>query len=84
MRRRLTLEARDKRLGCILTAPTIIILFLIVIYPLSYAFYTSFHNMNIAIPWKGKVFVGFNNYIKPLCQDRTKYNSFSTDFLILF
>jgi len=58
-----TLKAKDRRLGYILIAPTLIILFLVVIYPLLYSFYISFHNMNVAIPWKGKIFVGFANYI---------------------
>lgn len=58
-----TLKARDKRLGYILIAPTLIILFLVVLYPLLYSFYISFHDLNVAISWKGKIFVGFSNYI---------------------
>jgi len=58
-----TLKAKDRRLGYILIAPTLIILFLVIIYPLLYSFYISFRNMNVAIPWRGNIFVGFDNYI---------------------
>ena len=63
MHRQLSLKEKDKRLGYILIAPTIVILALVVVYPLLYALYISFFNLNVAIPWKGKVFVGLENYI---------------------
>ena len=59
----LTLNQKDKRLGYMLIIPTFIVLIIVVIYPLLYALYISFYNLNIAIPYKGKVFVGFQNYL---------------------
>ncbi len=59
----LTLEEKDKRLGYILIIPTFLILGIVVVYPLLYALYISFFNLNISIPWKGKIFVGFSNYL---------------------
>ncbi len=74
MHRQLSLKEKDKRLGYILIAPTIVILVLIVIYPLLYALYISFFHMNVAIPWKGKVFVGLENYINVI-EDSTWWHA---------
>ena len=66
MKQALTLRAQDRRLGFYLLLPSIIILFAIIVYPIGYSLWLSFHNLNINNPAKGQQFVGLQNYIDVL------------------
>ncbi|MEN6296375.1 MAG: sugar ABC transporter permease [Rectinema sp.] len=63
MKQALTLRAQDRILGFYLLLPSIIILFAIIVYPIGYSLWLSFHNLNINNPAKGQQFVGLQNYI---------------------
>jgi ABC-type sugar transport system permease subunit len=58
------LAVKDRRLGYLLLAPTILILAAVVVYPLVYSLLLSFHNLNIDNPARGTVFTGLSNYIE--------------------
>ena len=66
MKQALTLRAQDRRLGFYLLLPSIIILFAIIVYPIGYSLWLSFHNLNINNQAKGQQFVGLQNYIDVL------------------
>ncbi|MCL4416023.1 MAG: sugar ABC transporter permease [Actinobacteria bacterium] len=86
---KINLEANESKLAYFLITPSIILVFVILIYPLIYSIYISF--TNIEIRTAGEVyFVGFNNYVKAFVDPyfrgalvRTLYFALGTVFLKL-
>lgn len=52
-------------LAVILITPCVLIVFGVIIYPLFYAIYLSFHKVYLLLPGKTK-FIGIDNYVNPL------------------
>lgn len=52
--------------GYLLAFPALLLIFCVFVYPLTYAVYISFFNMNIQKTWKGPEFVGLSNFIVQL------------------
>lgn len=55
-----------RQLGYLLALPALLLIFCVFVYPLTYAVYISFFNMNITKAWKGPEFVGLDNFIVQL------------------
>jgi multiple sugar transport system permease protein len=63
-------ERGERRLGIMLLAPAFILLLAVVVYPIVDLIITSFQFNNLAQPWMGTPFVGFENYSRALTDDR--------------
>jgi multiple sugar transport system permease protein len=63
-------ERGERRLGLLLLAPAFILLLAVVVYPIVDLIITSFQFNNLAQPWMGTPFVGFENYARALSDDR--------------
>lgn len=71
IRHRLTpLEKSERRLGFAMLAPAFLLLAAVVLYPIAELIRNSFHFNHLAQPWMGTPFVGFENYVKALGDDR--------------
>jgi len=46
----------------LLLLPSVVVLSAVLLYPLLYSFYISFHTWNLTKPWAGKPLVGLKNY----------------------
>jgi len=51
----------ERRLGCMLIAPAVIVMIAVTAYPVVYAIYLSLERYNLALP-QAKKFIGFANY----------------------
>ncbi len=54
----------ESRLGLMLVAPAIGVIALIAIFPLGWTVWESVHLHELRMPWLGKPFVGFDNYVE--------------------
>ncbi|HEX2553456.1 MAG TPA: sugar ABC transporter permease [Microvirga sp.] len=64
------LERGERRLGMLLLAPAFVLLAAVVVYPIVDLVITSFQFNNLAQPWMGTPFVGFENYARAMGDDR--------------
>jgi multiple sugar transport system permease protein len=64
------LERGERRLGMLLLAPAFVLLAAVVIYPIVDLVITSFQFNNLAQPWMGTPYVGFENYARAMGDDR--------------
>ena len=64
------IERGERRLGLLLLAPAFILLLAVVVYPIVDLIITSFQFNNLAQPWMGTPFVGFENYARAMGDDR--------------
>ncbi len=55
-------EQAEKRLAWLMTAPAIITILLIAIFPLCWTVWESLHVHDLRMPWLGRPFVGVDNY----------------------
>jgi len=53
----------ERRLGWILAAPSLILIFGLLGYPLLYSFVIMFMDLNVTRPWLGPQFVGLGNFV---------------------
>ena len=71
IRHKLTpLEKAERRLGFAMLAPAFLLLAGVVLYPIAELIRNSVHFNHLAQPWMGTPFVGFENYIKAMGDDR--------------
>lgn len=63
-------DLSERALGLVLLAPALILLALIVIYPIADLVYSSFFTIQLAQPWMGEPFVGFDNYVRAFGDER--------------
>ncbi len=64
------LERGERRLGFLLLAPAFVLLAAVVVYPIVDLVITSFQFNNLAQPWMGTPFVGFENYARAMGDER--------------
>lgn len=64
------IERRERRLGLLLLAPAAALLAFIVVFPVVQLVLNSFRFMHLAQPWLGEPWVGFDNYIRALGDER--------------
>lgn len=73
----------DKKLGYLMVLPSLIIIVCFALYPVAQAFWISLHTYKLNMPGLGQPFVGLQNYIG-LLQDerflRALYNTFYFSF----
>jgi multiple sugar transport system permease protein len=55
------LKAKEARLGYLLIAPTVLLIAVVIIYPVFYNLWLSFHQVTLN-PFKSDIFIGFGNY----------------------
>ena len=72
----------EARLGILLLLPTLILIGAVVIYPIIYNFYLSFHDVALN-PNRPNEFEGFENYLE-LFQDSSFYQSLGITVLYVF
>jgi multiple sugar transport system permease protein len=77
------LERSERRLGFALLAPAFLLLTAIVLYPIVDLIITSFRFLHLAQPWMGSPFVGFDNYIRAMGDDRLWEATWHTVLYIL-
>ena len=58
----MTLLQERRRMGFVLLTPSIVILFVLILGPLTYTFLLSFQELNISNPAKGQEFVGLQHF----------------------
>ena len=63
-------DLSERTLGLLLLAPAALLLLLIVVYPISQLVYGSFFTIQLAQPWLGEPFVGFENYLRAFDDER--------------
>jgi ABC-type sugar transport system permease subunit len=63
VKERLSDESSDARAGWLLTAPALIVILLIALFPLGWTLWESFHEHDLRMPWLGRPFVGLGNYV---------------------
>jgi multiple sugar transport system permease protein len=64
------IEKRERRLGLLLLAPAAMLLAFIVVFPVAQLVLNSFRFIHLAQPWLGEPWVGFDNYIRALGDER--------------
>ena len=64
------LEARERRTGYLLVLPALGLIAVVAIYPLLYAFWLSFQQKIIKLPWLYQGWVGLANYFELLADAR--------------
>lgn len=67
-KRKLSYEARERRIGIQLLLPSVAFVGILIIIPILYDFYLTFHYVSIFNPRNPK-FVGFENYIRLLNEE---------------
>lgn len=67
-KRKLSYEARERRIGIQLLLPSVAFVGILIIIPIVYDFYLTFHYVSIFNPRNPK-FVGFENYIRLLNEE---------------
>jgi ABC-type sugar transport system permease subunit len=68
--RRLPDESSDARAGWLLTAPALVVILLIALFPLGWTVWESLHEHDLRMPWLGRPFVGLGNYLTILQDAR--------------
>ncbi|MGL4813300.1 MAG: carbohydrate ABC transporter permease, partial [Beijerinckiaceae bacterium] len=64
------IEKSERWLGVMLLTPAFLLLTIVVLYPIASLIWTSFHFEHLAQPWMGTPFVGFENYLTGLRDER--------------
>jgi multiple sugar transport system permease protein len=77
------LEARESRLAFFLVLPSLLAVFVILIYPLVFSLILSFTNATINVKWGSFHFTGLNNYIKAV-KDPVVRNAFYVTIKFVF
>ncbi len=62
-KKRLSIEKSERRLAWIFVLPTLVVIFIVAVYPIINTFILSLHRYNLKFPYREK-FIGFNNYIR--------------------
>jgi multiple sugar transport system permease protein len=63
-------DLSERTLAFVLLAPAATLLALIVVYPIADLVYSSFFTIQLAQPWIGEPFVGFENYLRAFGDER--------------
>jgi len=63
-------DLSERALGFLLLTPAALLLLLIVVYPIANLVYSSFFQIQLAQPWLGQPFVGIDNYMRAVQDDR--------------
>jgi ABC-type sugar transport system permease subunit len=56
-------ESRERRLGWIMLAPSLLVLLVLAAGPLCWAAWESLHLHDLRMPWRGRPFVGLDQYV---------------------
>jgi ABC-type sugar transport system permease subunit len=72
------IEKRERRLGLLLLAPAAALLAFIVVFPVVQLVLNSFRFIHLAQPWLGEPWVGFDNYIRALGDERFWHATMNT------
>lgn len=79
IRHRLTkLEFKERLLGFALLMPAFLLLAAVVVYPVYELLRGSFYQNDLAQPWLGQEFIGFDNYVRALGDPRFWDTAFNT------
>jgi ABC-type sugar transport system permease subunit len=63
-------ESREERLGWALAFPALGIVALIAVFPMLWTFWESLHLDDLRMPWLGRPFVGWGNYVEVTSDPR--------------
>lgn len=64
--------AADTRLAWTFMAPALLCIVVIVVFPLAWTFWESAHHHDLRLPWTGRPFVGFDNYVEAFVDPRLR------------
>jgi multiple sugar transport system permease protein len=78
-----SLEKAERRLGLLLIAPAFILLFAVVLYPISQLLITSTQQMRLTEPWLGTPFIGLDHYRHALADRRFWETTWNTLIFIV-
>ena len=56
-------EVSERRLAWTFTAPALLIILLVALFPLGWTIWESMHQHDLRMPWLGRPFVGLGNYL---------------------
>jgi ABC-type sugar transport system permease subunit len=65
------LRKKEERLGWFMAAPGLLMIAAVALYPILHTFWLSLHTVKLTEPGLGQPFVGLQNYIHLLSDDRT-------------
>jgi ABC-type sugar transport system permease subunit len=65
-----TAERADRRLGIALSAPALLLVAAVALFPLGYTLWESLHLHDLHMPWRGRPFIGLANYAQALADER--------------
>jgi ABC-type sugar transport system permease subunit len=57
------IEIEERRLGWLLVAPALVVIAGIALFPLAWTVWESIHLHDLRMPWRGRPFVGLENYV---------------------
>ena len=63
-------DTTDARVGWLLTAPALLAILVIALFPLGWTVWESLHEHDLRMPWLGRPFVGLGNYLTILHDAR--------------
>jgi multiple sugar transport system substrate-binding protein len=63
-------EDEERRLGRLFVLPAMLAAFALTIAPLGLTFWESLHVHDLRMPWRGQPFVGIDNYLEALADER--------------
>lgn len=64
------LERSERRLGALMIAPAFILLFAVVLYPVAQLLITSTQTLRLTEPWMNDPFIGLQNFVTALNDER--------------
>jgi ABC-type sugar transport system permease subunit len=68
--RRWHAERSDLRLAALLCAPALLSIAAVALFPLAYTLWESLHLHDLRMPWRGRPFIGLDNYAEALSDAR--------------
>ncbi len=66
----LGVERREARFAWVLAAPALVTILLVALFPLAWTVWESLHLHDLRMPWLGRPFVGVDNYVEAVRDER--------------
>lgn len=75
-------DRRDRRFGWLMASPTLVILFLVILFPVFWALFTSLHDYTLIAP-NFDTFTGTGNFTKALGEAEFRHTLWLTGFFVV-
>ena len=73
---------RESRFGLLLVLPALVVIGLVALLPIAWTFWDSLHLYDLRLPWLGRPWIGFGNYVEALHDARFRSALGHTAFFV--